>query len=129
MVAAGAGVVATGAGVVACAVTVGTVSVLVAWCVGVRLGVAVRVGVVVATAEALSACLAFPLALAIPAMTMISAVRLPSTVSTLWRCGHDFRAGRPRCPEGGPGCPWSRYGGCPGDVPYCGSGVNEGWRG
>ncbi len=74
----------------------GLVSVLVPWCVGARLAVAVPVGVAMAMAmaEELSACLALPLVLAIPPMTMISAARLPSTVSTLWRRGHEFRAGR-----------------------------------
>ena len=89
--------VAADAGVVACAVTgafFGLVSVLVPWCVGARLAVAVPVGVAMAMAEELSACLALPLVLAIPPMTMISAARLPSTVSTLWRRGHEFRAGR-----------------------------------
>jgi hypothetical protein len=88
---AAAGAVGAGAGVVVCTVTgafFGRASVLVAWCVGARLGVAVTM------VEALSACLAFPLALAVPAMAMISAARLPSTVSTLWRRDHDFRAGR-----------------------------------
>jgi hypothetical protein len=88
-------VVAAGTGVVACTVTgtfFGLVFVLVAWCVGARLGVALTVGA--AMAEALSACLAFPLVLTIPPMTMISTARLPSTVITRRRRGHDFRAGR-----------------------------------
>jgi hypothetical protein len=63
---------------------VGTVPLLVAWCVGARLGVAVRVGVLlVAAAETLPAWLVFPVALPIAPMTMSSATRLPSTVSTL----------------------------------------------
>jgi hypothetical protein len=62
---------------------VGTVPVLVAWCVGARLGVAVLVGVLLAAAETLPACLGFPVALPIAPMTMSSATRLPSTVSTL----------------------------------------------
>lgn len=100
-VAAGAGVVAAGTGVVACTVIgtfFGLVFVLVAWCVGARLGVAMPAGA--AMAEALSARLAFPLVLAIPPMTMISAARLPSTVSTWLRRGHDFGVGRvcwPHC--------------------------------
>ena len=88
-----------GAGVDALAVTgvfFGLTLFFVLWCVGVRLGVAVWAGVVVATVEASLACLAFPApaALAIPPM-MTSAARLPSTVRTLWRRGHDVRAGCP----------------------------------
>ena len=65
----------------------------VAWCAGVRLGAAVWAGaVVVATVEASLAFLAFPPP-ATPAM-MISAARPPSMVRTLWRRGHDVRAGR-----------------------------------
>ncbi len=47
-------------------------------------------------------------ALAIPPM-MISATRAPSAVRTLWRRGHDFRGGRPRCPGVGRVCwPYGR---------------------